>query len=157
MRNGKLREILECAGRAKWETNHMNELDHAAKGLQQDKKVVFTAQSCKKFHQRMLICKHAFEQGAVPVNPFNLFGYFLYELVDRDLVRCANNNVLKRCDELWVYGEISDGVLAEMQMFKESGKPMRYFEISNLPAEVREISKDEIVFEDDVKQHKNSV
>lgn len=135
----------------------MNEFAHAAKCLRQDKKVVFTAQSCKNFHQRMLICKHAFDQGAVPVNPFNLFGYFLYELVDRDLVRCGNNNILKRCDELWVYGDISDGVLAEIQMFKESGKPIRFFDISSLPAEVREISRHELVFEDNVKQHKNSV
>ena len=105
----------------------------------------------------MLICKHAFEQGAVPVNPFNLFGYFLYELVDRDLVRSGNNNLLSRCDELWVYGEISDGVLAEIQMFKEIGKPMRFFDISNLPAEVKEISKKNLVFEDNIKQYKDSI
>lgn len=135
----------------------MAEFNHVAKDLQQDKKVVFTAQSCKNFHQRMLICKHAFEQGAVPVNPFNLFGYFLYELVDRDLVRSGNNNLLSRCDELWVYGEISDGVLAEIQMFKEIGKPMRFFDISNLPAEVKEISKKNLVFEDNIKQYKGSI
>lgn len=135
----------------------MEEFEHVAKGLQQDKKVVFTAQSCKNFHQRMLICKHAFEQGAVPVNPFNLFGYFLYELVDRDLVRSGNNNLLRRCDELWVYGEISDGVLAEIQMFKDSKKTVRFFDISNLPVEVKEISKNDLVFEDNVKQHKGSI
>jgi len=105
----------------------------------------------------MLICKHAFEQGAVPVNPFNLFGYFLYELVDRDLVRSGNNNLLRRCDELWVYGEISDGVLAEIQMFKDSKKPVRFFDISNLPAEVKEISKNDLIFEDNVKQHKGAI
>ncbi|MGY6275266.1 DUF7768 domain-containing protein [Methylomonas sp. MgM2] len=135
----------------------MEEFDHIAKDLQQDKKVVFTAQSCKNFHQRMLICKHAFEQGVVPVNPFNLFGYFLYELVDRDLVRCGNNNLLKRCDELWVYGEISDGVLAEIQMFKDYKKPVRFFDISKLPAEVKEISKYDLIFEDNVRQYKGSI
>jgi len=135
----------------------MEEFDHVAKAIQQDKKVVFTAQSCKNFHQRMLICKHAFEQGAVPVNPFNLFGYFLYELIDRDLVRSGNTNLLRRCDELWVYGEISDGVLAEIQMFKESGKLVRFFDISNLPAEVKEISKNDAVFESNVKQYRDSI
>ncbi|MBI3831276.1 MAG: hypothetical protein HY291_17285 [Planctomycetes bacterium] len=135
----------------------MGEFEHVANDLQQERKVVFTAQSCKNFHQRMLICKHAFEQGAVPVNPFNLFGYFLYELVDRDLVRGGNNNLLKRCDELWVYGEISDGVLAEIHMFNKSGKPVRFFDISNLPDEVKEIPKNDIVFEDDVKQYRGTV
>lgn len=125
----------------------MKESKHIALSLQQEKKVVFTAQSCKNFHQRMLICQHAFRQGVVPVNPFNLFGYFLYELVDRDLVRNGNNNLLYRCDELWVYGEISDGVLAEIQMFSKTGKPVRYFNISGLPGTIRKISAEERTFE----------
>ena len=135
----------------------MSEFNHVAKNLQDEKKVVFTAQSCKNFHQRMLICKHAFEQGAIPINPFNVFGYYLYELVDRDLVRNGNNNLMKRCDELWAYGEISDGVLAEIQMFKRLGKPIRFFDISNLPKEVKEISKDELIFEDEVKEFTDSI
>jgi len=135
----------------------MSEFNHVAKSLQEDNKVVFTAQSCKNFHQRMLICKHVFEQGAVPVNPFNLFGYYLYELVDRNLVRNGNNNLMKRCDELWVYGEISDGILAEIQMFKQLGRTIRFFDISKLPREVKEISKEELVFEDELKEFKDSI
>ena len=135
----------------------MDGFNHVAMDLQEDKKVVFTAQSCKNFHQRMLICKHVFEQNAVPVNPFNLFGYFLYELVDRDLVRSANNNLLKRCDELWVYGEISDGVLAEIKMFTKMGRPIKYFDISRLPNEVKEVSISDVVFEDSIKDHRDSV
>lgn len=135
----------------------MSEFNHVAKNLQEEKKVVFTAQSCKNFHQRMLICKHAFEQGVIPINPFNVFGYYLYELVERDLVRTGNNNLMKRCDELWVYGEISDGVLAEIQMFKRLDKPIRFFDISKLPKEVKEISKDELIFEDEVKEFADSI
>ena len=135
----------------------MDEFNHVAKNLQEEKKIVFTALSCKNFHQRMLICKHAFEQGVIPINPFNLFGYYLYELVDRDLIRNANNNIMKRCDELWVYGEISDGVLAEIQMFKKLNKPIRFFDISNLPNEVREISKNELIFEEGLEKYKDSI
>jgi hypothetical protein len=135
----------------------MSEFNHVAKNLQEEKKIVFTALSCKNFHQRMLICKHAFEQGVIPINPFNLFGYYLYELVDRDLIRNANNNIMKRCDELWVYGEISDGVLAEIQMFKKLNKPIRFFDISNLPKEVKEISKDEVIFEEGLEKYKDTI
>ncbi|MFA5211496.1 MAG: hypothetical protein WC414_03245 [Patescibacteria group bacterium] len=135
----------------------MNSFDHIAKNLQKEKKVVFTAQSCKNFHQRMLICKHALEQGVVPLNPFNVFGYYLYELVDRDLVRNGNNNLMKRCDELWVYGEISDGVLAEIQMFKQLNKPIKFFDISKLPKEVKEVSKNEAIFEDEIKEFIDSI
>lgn len=135
----------------------MNEFHHVAKNLQEEKKIVFTALSCKNFHQKMLICKHAFEQDVIPINPFNLFGYYLYELVERDLVRNANNNIMKRCDELWVYGEISDGVLAEIQIFKKLGKPIRFFDISNLPNKIREIPKDELIFEEKLDKYKDIV
>jgi len=135
----------------------MTEFNHIAKNLQEDKKVVFTAQSCKNFHQRMLICKYVFEQGAVPVNPFNTFGYYLYELVPRNLTRNGNNNLLKRCDELWVFGDISDGVLAEIQMFKNLNRHIKYFDISKLPNEVKEITENELVFEDNVKSHKDKI
>ena len=131
----------------------MKNFNHIAKNLQQEKKIVFTAQSCRNFHQRMLICKFVFEQGFIPVNPFNVFGYYLYELVDRNLVRNGNNNLLKRCDELWVFGEISDGVLAEIQMFKELGRPIKFFDIFGLPKEIKEISKEEVIFEDGVKEY----
>ena len=135
----------------------MKSFQHIAESLQEERKVVFTAQSCKNFHQRMLICKHAFEQGVVPINPFNVFGYYLYELVERDLVRNGNNNLIKRCDELWIYGEVSDGVLAEIKMFKSLGKPLRFFDISGLPKEVREISQEELVFEDAIKKLADSL
>ena len=133
----------------------MNDFTHVSTGLQEAKKLVFTAMSCRNFHQRMLISRFVFEQGAIPVNPFNLFGYFLYELVDRDLVRNANNNILKRCDALWVFGEISDGVLAEILMCKKWGKPVRYFDISKLPVQVDEISTLQVVFEDDCVKHRS--
>jgi hypothetical protein len=135
----------------------MNESDHVAKNLQEENRIIFTAQSSKNFHQRMLICKHVFEQGAIPVNPFNAFGYFLYELVERDLVRNGNNNLMKRCDELWVYGEISDGVLAEVEMFKKLGRPIKFFDISKLPHEIREISKNELIFEDGMEKFADSI
>ncbi len=135
----------------------MTDFTHIAKELQEEKKVVFTAQSCKNFHQRMLICKHAFEQGVVPINPFNVFGYYLYELVERNIIRNGNNNLMKRCDELWVYGEISDGVLVEIEMVKKLGKPVKFFDISKLPKEIKEISKEEVIFEEDIKQHKNII
>lgn len=134
----------------------MAEFNHIAKSLQEERKIVFTAQSCKNFHLRMLICKFVFEQGAIPVNPFNLFGYYLYELVDRNLVRNGNNNIMKRCDELWVFGDISDGVLAEIEIFKKLNKNIRYFDISK-PKEIKEVSQEQLKFEDEVKSYSNII
>lgn len=133
----------------------MDSFKHAADNLKIDKPVVFTAQSAKNFHQRMLICRHAFMQGVIPINPFNVFGYYLYELVDRDLIRNGNNNLLGRCDELWVYGDISDGILSEIKTFKGTGKPIKYFDISHLPETVTEVELSELPFEPKVEQHRH--
>lgn len=81
------------------------------------------------------------------MNPFNVFGYFLYELVDRDLVRNGNNNILERCDELWMFGDVSDGMLAEMRMFADTGKPVRYFDISKLPGKITETTLEDLPVE----------
>lgn len=70
----------------------MSEFNHIAKNLSEDKKVVFTAQSCKNFNQRILICKHAFLQDVIPINSFNTFGYYLYKLVLKNLIR--NENII---------------------------------------------------------------
>ncbi len=42
-------------------------------------------------------------------------------------------------------------------MFKKLGKPLRFFDISNLPNEVREISKDELIFEEGLEKYKDII
>jgi len=39
--------------------------------------IIFTAQSKLQFFCRDAICEFVFNQGAVPLNPFRLYGYFL--------------------------------------------------------------------------------
>ena len=69
--------------------------------------------------------------GAVPVNPWMLGGYFLYGLADKDLVRAANNNLLMRSDELWVFGPTSDGVDVEVAWAEANGVPVRWFDLDH--------------------------
>ena len=94
--------------------------------------VVFTAQSKLHYYRRDAVCEFVFRNGAIPLHPFRLFGYFLDDRVERDLVRQANNNLLRRADELWVFGEeVSDGVLFEIQYARELGKTIRFFTIAS--------------------------
>ncbi len=82
-----------------------------------------------------------------------LFDYFLIDSVDRDLVREANNNLIRIVDEVWVFGPVSDGVLAEIKIAKELNKPIKYFKIEK-SRKIVPISKDKIIMEDDVKDYK---
>lgn len=90
----------------------------------------------------MLISKFVLEKGNCPINPFTNFDYFLCELVSRDLIRQANNFLIKKCDEIWVFGEISNGVLKEIKL----AQPIKYFDTRE-PKRIREISEKEIKLE----------
>ena len=99
--------------------------------------------------------KHVLEQGFTPISQFGIFDYFLTDSVDRDLIRKANNNLIKKSDEIWVFGPISDGVLAEIIMFKDK-LPVKYFKIKdNRTAE--EIPKEELEFEEGLEKYKNEM
>lgn len=119
----------------------------------QSKKVVFAAQSKQTFYCKNAVCEYIFNHDCIPVNPFRIFGYFLDDRVDRSRVRNGNNEMIARCDELWVFGQISDGVLFEIALCHRLGKPVRYFSISAIAKEIKELKPDELVFEPEVHKH----
>ena len=119
-------------------------------------RLVFPTYSKHYFYFRQHISKFVLEQNCVPLNPFMIFEYFMLDTVERDTVRTANNNLVKRADETWVFGSVSDGVLAEIQLAKQEGKPIRYYAILK-SREIKEISKDEVEFEDDLEKHRDEL
>lgn len=102
---------------------------HQALSLTADKLLVYTAFSKHLFYYRTHISKFVLEKGFVPLNPFMSFDYFLLDTLPRDVIREANNNLVKRCDELWVFGSISDGVWAEITIATALHKSIRFFAI----------------------------
>lgn len=130
--------------------------DHQAIHLTKEKPLIYTATSKHYFYYRMFISKFVIEQGGVPLNPFMIFDYFLLDTVDRDLVREGNNNLVKRADETWVFGSVSNGVLAEITLAKQSQKTIRYFKIEK-PHHIIEIKKDQVEMEDEVRDHSSEL
>ena len=112
--------------------------------------VVFTAMSKKYFYMRFFVTKFALEQGVVPINPFASFDYFLLDAVERDTVRRANNTLVARADELWVFGDIADGVRAEIVQAWQQYKTVRFFAFRN-DKYIQEVTIDEAVYEDGVE------
>ncbi|MEA3514421.1 MAG: hypothetical protein U9R34_03020 [Nanoarchaeota archaeon] len=131
----------------------MTDFNHKALNLKENKSLVYTAMSKHFFYYRMHISKYVIEQHKVPLNPFMIFEYFMLDSVDRDLVREGNNNLVIRSDELWVFGPVSNGVLAEIKIAKEMNKLIKYFKIQK-PHKIISIPKEEVEMEDDVKGFK---
>ncbi len=118
--------------------------------------VVFTAQSKQFFYCRDAICEYALRQEVLPVNPFRVFEYFLDDRVDRNLVRRGNNQLIATCDELWVFGPVSDGVLYEIVRARSLRKPVRFFTIGSRARDIKPIRVSEVKFEPELHASKKT-
>jgi hypothetical protein len=92
--------------------------------------------SNRNFYWRAHITKFVLDEGFVPLTPFMLFDYYLLHTVPKDVVREALNNLIVRCDQLWVFGNLSLGVKVQIGIAKRLGKPVRYYDITDLPYRV---------------------
>jgi len=135
----------------------MNDFEHRALDLTEKNKIVFIAMSKYVFYFRRHAVKIVLEKNRTPISQFGIFDYFLTDWIDRDLVRRANNNLIKMSDEMRVFGPISDGVLAEIKIVKKMNKPIKYFKIINSSSAVQEITKDEVEFEDDLGKYSDEL
>ena len=128
----------------------MTQQSHRALAIKPADTVVFTAMSKKYFYMRFFVTKFALEQGAVPINPFASFDYFLLDAVERDTVRRANNTLVARADELWVFGDIADGVRVEIIQAWQQHKTVRFFAFRG-DKRIYEITIDDLFYEDGVE------
>lgn len=121
--------------------------------------IVFTSMSSKNLRYRLKISKYIFENNYVPINGLIMFEHLFYTgLVDEDLVQDANNDLIVRSDEMWVFGDISDGVLGEIFLAQKYNKVVRYFDISQIKKGIiTEVKKDQAKFEDDVKSYEGKI
>lgn len=114
-----------------------------------EKKVIFVAMNGKYFRLRELITKFVFEQGSIPINCLMIFGYYLYDMVPRSMIIKGYKAIVPKCDELWTFGEISDGIHDGMVIAKKNKVPIRHFDISRYP-EIFEVSEEQSVYEEGI-------
>ncbi len=111
--------------------------------------LVYPAYSKRNFYWQMHISQFCLNNKRIPLNPFMLFRYFLGDAVSREKVYTANNNIVKLCKEVWTFGEISDGVLAEVKIKKDLRQPVSYYKIAQSnPVTFRKIRPQSVEFED---------
>ena len=72
-------------------------------------------------------CRFVVSKKRVPIAPHLLFPQFVTEATERGLAMKMDCLLLRRCDEAWVFGEITDGMAIEIEMAADEGKRVRYF------------------------------
>ncbi len=110
--------------------------EQAERTLRRPKALVYVAMSNRSFFWRQQLTKFVLDEGRVPITPFMLFDYYLLHTVPKELVREAMNNLIARCEEMWVFGPLSLGLKVQVGIAKRLRKPVRYFDISELPYRV---------------------
>ena len=78
------------------------------------------------------------------------FGLIAGILVDKFKVIRANNNLINISNELWTFGPIADGVLAEIRLACKWGKKLRFFTYQDKLEGFKEITVDDLTFEAEV-------
>jgi hypothetical protein len=117
--------------------------------------IIYPAFSKRNFFLRDQITCYVVREGGVPLNPFGSFGYFLADVVERDLVRRCNNNLVRICDSIWVFGDIANGVFDEIKYARSLGKPVRYFSLGSRLEEIVPVSLDQMRFESELTATKS--
>ncbi len=119
-------------------------------------KTVYTAFSKQNFFAREFVTAYALERKVLPLNPFMNWGYFLDDLVPRDRVRKANTKLIEMSDELWQFGEISNGCYHELMLAMKRGMKIRFFTVSGKISEIKPIrSVSNLVFEEELANEIN--
>ncbi len=114
----------------------------AEEAINHPKSLVYVAMSNRSFYWRAHIQQYVLDQGSVPISPFMLFDYYLLHTVSKQVVREAMNNLIVRCDEMWVFGPISLGVKVQIGIARRVGRPVRFFDIAELPSAILPIPEE---------------
>jgi len=115
--------------------------------LNTSRPVVFAAMSKRNFYLREHIIRFILQKGYTPTCAFMMYSYFLLDTVERRRLIEANNDLIRRSDELWVFGNISDGVAEEIKLAKRLKQTVKYFCIDQFPNTIKEISGKEVCIE----------
>ena len=75
-------------------------------------------------------CRRVIDEGHMPVASHLLYPRILNDKnpKERELGLLFGLALLRMCDEVWVFGEVSQGVAQEIEEAKKKKKQIRYFE-----------------------------
>ena len=119
-------------------------------------KVVYPSHSKHNYYAKQIISAYVLNNGCVPLNPFMNWGYFLDDMVERDLVRKANTRLIELSDEIWQFGEISNGCYHELLLGMKRGALIKFFTVGGQIDTIKPIKNlDDLIFEQELANEIN--
>ncbi len=82
-------------------------------------------------HRARAYCSLASRQGCIPFAPHLLFTQFLDDAKadERKMGMYMGAEMLRLCDELWAFGEPTEGMAAEIELAERMGIPVRHHDL----------------------------
>ena len=72
-------------------------------------------------------CRMAVNKGCIPIAPHLLLPQFMRDDTERELAMFMDLVLLTKCAELWVCGEISEGMQTEIDYARKRNMKIRFF------------------------------
>lgn len=114
-------------------------------------RTIYTSHSKHNYYAKQIISAFVLKQGFMPLNPFMNWGYFLDDLIERDLIRDANTRLIEMSDEIWQFGEISNGCYHELLLGMERGMLIKLFTVGSQIDTIEPIDNlDNLIFEEEL-------
>lgn len=74
-------------------------------------------------------CRFVVDHGGIPLAPHIYFTQFMDDsnVYERQLGMRFGNVLMDRCQEVWVFGDLSEGMRAEVERAKKHRKRVKFF------------------------------
>ncbi|MCD8308909.1 MAG: hypothetical protein LUD19_03560 [Clostridia bacterium] len=107
---------------------HYERIVYICSPLKGDKLVPLREAITRNLKNATAFCNAAIESYAVPICPHLYFSQFLDDLnsSERNLGMEMGVELLKKCDEMWVFGKPSAGMRAEIEIAESLRIPINY-------------------------------
>lgn len=99
--------------------------------MSKEKRVIFTAVPKKLFYSRMNVSDFVLREGFIPLNPFMIFDFLLFEEVNRESMRNSNDSLIGKSDEMWVFGDIDQDIMEDIKTAEKLGKEIKFFAVND--------------------------
>lgn len=87
----------------------------------------------------------------MPLNPFMNWDFYLDSLVGRNLIHEADARLIEMSDEIWQFGEISNGCYFELLLGMKRGMPIKFFTVGGKINAINPVDNlDNLVFEQEL-------